>query len=1599
MAKENVIFLNKGLWLDNHAENQPEGTYTYALNATDEDILGQNGFSFMERSNTGDAVLSLDNKVLIGTKNISSEEACLILTDGKGKDEIGIFNRSLKTYTAHLKENLGLKETHQIDIQYRVRLGCEKTIYFTDNLNVVRYYNFSRPELFLDADGIFDSSKLSLVNDEMTVPSFAKIETTNTGNLPPGKVFIGLQYVDDDMNSTDIIVTSQEVKIYNDSTNNNYFDIEGSTGEVTEYYKFPKTNKAIAITLTNLDRSYSFYRLVFMNYSSGTGELTNITFSSNISTSNPNFIYSGDNVIGKMSIEEFQTEYPFYPIAKNILQIDDGLLLSNLKGPQINYCKLQKYASKIKANLVIKEVTLNNINDRFSPKNPLGEYWLMPGEIYSYGLILLFKGNKKSPVFHIPGRSEKDKDITNRMGVDNTCMSSKYTSSKRSLCDGESNSWGADYLGDKLIGKNIRHHRLPSRADLGLKNIYKTTTGAGTIKDLYVKFSLPAFKPEYKNTTSFLKVKINYLNNNDLNIVSEEVVTIRVPLIINTEQQVFVTTLYDYQDLDSIEITEVPDVEYGLLGLTFPTLKYLIKNNESLSSDTRFYIHAFGIEFSNIEMPTLEECNGMEIIGYEIVRNDRKISDRTIFDTGILTPGMNSKAYTSVGVLNVNYGFYPAGGATIPVQYNTNSALFKKIANGGGTAVNSNLSSLEYKLEQVVTRINWLNQILSSPNLPILQRVSYTAEKNKLQIERTQLEEEITNHSNSNADINTYNTGGGTAILKGNVFGLITPEHKFNNQEYSGVSEIAIEGFYYQAKTDSLKTDENIIQDAQDGTSYDPEVHKKKGFDTDGFDLKIKTRINTEVDYTAMISPQIITTAEISEVFYLDALFSKTSRTSGEKEIFNILCDNKMGVLTLNTSIDPGFVYKKFPYVTLKRYISEPYSGFEYLPYYVQTHGKRSAKPGQEKLKIEVYSGDVTMTSIALTSSIFIDIAIARRATKSGTCSIIIGIVISVGAVVGAFFTAGASLAALGAGLSMVSSGIKQDRAILVYQSLWSKGLRDTVIDEDSKYYSANYRTDDDEIRWLIDNSGQIFFESPVNMDLRYKSNIGLPSYIGPNVTRNELKEHAVDKLTTLDPDKGSSRGYRGFAMSENYFLNKDYSVKNEGKLYYHLPPSYDCCSECMEEFPHRIIYSEKSFNEELTDNYKKFLPNNFKDMPSDTGEINNMFYQNGDLYIHTRDAIYKQARSTREIVKDNIVTFIGSGNFFELPAIKLLEGTSGNSAGITYKFSGTQYPGGYFFMSTEGVPYTIESAKLKDLSMLGLNKFFKGDTIVNKNLTQDNPASKKGVGYISTFDPKLLRLILTKVDRGNSWTLAFSLKNNKWLSFMSYTPNNYLTVGNDFYSYDIYQGGGRLWKHASTNSNLRFYGEVHSHELELTFPTRTGELGESSILEGVIFKTDYLKYNSTAEQYFKEPNKTFNKMLVFNSYQSTGIMNLILKNADVQKKNLLLSRVKNVDTETPKVSLIDNRYAFNAIRDNRIDYNIPIFVGNKTEKIVFTNSNKYIKDVKVNTDNISKDKSWKEKQVLRDTSVSIRFIYDLKDEDCNILTGYISPDLNNSKR
>ena len=68
-------------------------------------------------------------------------------------------------------------------------------------------------------------------------------------------------------------------------------------------------------------------------------------------------------------------------------------------------------------------------------------------------------------------------------------------------------------------------------------------------------------------------------------------------------------------------------------------------------------------------------------------------------------------------------------------------------------------------------------------------------------------------------------------------------------------------------------------------------------------------------------------------------------------------------------------------------------------------------------------------------------------------------------------------------------------------------------------------------------------------------------------------------KLLTLNRDKNKWE-YNGISKPVTYVLNADYNLNAKVREHYALPLSYDYCSSCVESYPHRIYYSNQSFQE-----------------------------------------------------------------------------------------------------------------------------------------------------------------------------------------------------------------------------------------------------------------------------------------------------------------------------------------------------------------------------------------------------------------------------------
>jgi hypothetical protein len=1358
--KENKVLQPGALSLDSSLVTQPQGTTRFVLNGVNETKEGDLGFRANEESN--EACYSLPATfVPIGEVYIGDENTLLFLASPAGNSVIGIADRNCNfnviVNDTNQDEKLGFKISKQISATFRLRRGCERVVYWVDPKP--RVFVIDREEKFKTQLGQWDISKFNLFKLYNSIPKFEKIEVLNTGGtLLSGSYNVSVQYLDEDLNPTEFTTSSEVVYIYNDSFAKDYLDIRGSINQAAGSYLSTPTNKAIRIELSELDLDFPFYRLAFTEANNGSGQISDTKYTAEISTRNPVFTYTGDNFQSSGTQEDITIFNNIIDSAEHIEQIENKLILSNVKGKQVNYCGLQRYASKIEADCILSTVILNKLegsNPKKANSNVIGVPYT-PGEIHSFGIVYVFDDMTLTPTYHIPGKSSAigvgttflSSTVNKKyypMSTDNQSATSRYIDNDS--CD-NLGYWGVDSEGTALKNTLVRHHRFPLRSEIN-KPLFTEVLASETSTEFHtlrIRASGTIVLPPPCITDAADPAY-------DPNCIDPESIEYTVEYIVDGVTST-VTDIIEYENWDefnspgyelylspfltSTAISIVSVKENGVLvspGVASANgFTYIVEDVPYVAeTESKFYFsEVMNIEFSNIQMPDEKDTGGQKIIGYYIVRNERTENEKTILDSAVLTSTMQNQHFVSHGLLMPDF---------------------------------------------------------ANPATPKIKR---------------------------------------------DFLGLINPQYKFNNRTYTEVDFIIKEGEYVYSERGALYSS-FLIQDVLDGTSYDSKRHKKSEKDEDGFSLRVRTKDNI-LKFNSTSKPLFVKN-DLKEIFYLDALSYKNVEDSSDvaKDVFNISSDNKIGIISLNENFtDP--IINTLPYVILKRDIADSYSNFRTLPYYKESKNMVKFIPNQIS-KTVVSNGDSCITSMRYVNSLFYENRIKQRRGKKGIFTIIAGIALVIIGVAAAIFSAGTSLALSSVGLALIAgagaaaisggallaaSGIKQDNWVKTYNELYDQGLRETVEDD---FLNDNFKAvnpPDDEIRWYGEGLTNLWFESSVNMSLRYGANVGtIPDFLNsPGVAEtgnggistgsildrlkdskkttlpsNALDRHLLTKLTAIDQERKSGRTYLGLALPELYQINPDYNRKNKQKIFNHLALEYDCCSDCRENFPHRTHWSEESFQEELTDNYRTFLPNNYRDLEGETGVITDVFRIQNNLYIHTEEALWHLPQTNQERVTGDIVSFLGTGGFFNVPPRKIVD-DSNSSAGTSHKWGRIKTKYGVLFPShKEKKWYMFNGQELKPISDASLSSYFRENMKFkvaeeyyknnNANYPYDNnPSNPIGVGYISTYDTNKERLIITKKDfeftnvLGTDYELCESATGTKIFNNIETTIANKVALG-----------------------------------------------------------------------------------------------------------------------------------------------------------------------------------------------------------------------------
>lgn len=1604
-SAENVQRVSKGMFQGNSPLDTPQDSYRYLLNGVDATDTETEDFISNERGNIIQSSLPIGYYFNGGVYIGDGEIAIWAINPQTGRELIGIFDRNNNYNSIVDTAVLGLRITKQIDATYRLRRGKEKIVYWVNGKTKIKTFNFSAPQDFytsayrtyIQTGGNpstysfekWDGSSFDLVKAVDTIPIFSDIEITDGGNIPAGGYSFAIQYIDEDLNPTHWLTTSNSANIFNDSTDKPYFRVRGSKNVKSDSQSFIPANKSIKLTLANLDTNFPFYRVGILQANGATGKVIRALASEIISTATSTYIYSGDDTsLQEVPLNEIELSIDPISSPEHIDQLENRLLVANSKGSKYNWCDFQKYASKISTNLATKEIVLNSVEDVSNQKNVKSSFQsvgYMPGEAYSLGIVYLVDDEGtiiESPVCHIPGRNATSSSVMKYYETN-----SIYNDIHNCL-NGES-YWGLDSEGVNLKGAKVRHHKFPTRNDVSSPLISSTNSTVSV--DKYIL----TFKLEL-NTPTVTAWPLDSSSN---------------PVVIAYTvyyQPTYATAPYAYngylsiddlgQDIVVYDDINIPMFVSGTDYLVFEATSELIavyqpgpdtfvitQNSNSYTAETiqnATISHLFGLEFSGVEKPH------PDVVGFYIVRNKREDGDRNIIDNVIL--GLNTKSQ----------------------QYKSFGLFMPKVLDTSKDDTSNWFWSPEHQ---------FLKKKLNFTGIDI----QGVYEESSKQLSRP--ESKV-----------TYITSGGA--------------------------------FRYRRAL--------IVEDVYPGTSYNAEVHKKRDKDDDGFSLVVGYR-----NYMASFSNGSggYTLPDIDQVLYLDSCASKTE---SDNTYYNTSCDNKIGMVTYSDAIDVtqwansgDNKISRLLYASLTKDNKDSYADFITRPYYKEHNNPFMFGSSTIVDGAEVFNGDAYISPATIVNTVFWEQRIDDRDKKDKTWQIVAGVILVIAGLLLAVFTAGTSLAVTAAGLaslaisygvSIAMSGIKFETMKSMIDNDYPKGLKDTIKDQDNVYlldgnlnypgplpdYADNVNADmgDDAFIWFSDRLSNIWIESTIPYGIRSGVTTSIPDFIdspNPEFNEDEFRNYLTDKFTIIDRDRGSGRLYKGYPSAEFYDINLDYMRKNEEKLFYHLPIEYNCCNKVdteIESFPMRIHYSQQSFQEERTDNYRVFLPNNYRDIEGENGEITDLFKIGNKLYISTTEGLWLLPQNLQQQTTDNgLIVFIGTGDFFNIPPIKISDSKLG-SGGTKHKWATNKTDKGVILVSEAESKVYHFSGELSPISDMGMQQWFKnnlksflgaqfsllsGIEFPNSN----NPYNPEGVGIHSVYDGELDRILITKRDyliraeyqsgfrfslpsdfdtegafdptlpatmifdidrskfgivqngiyRGDialsnplffenkSWTISFSFKYKVWRSFHSYLPLAYLEKQQELFS--LVDSG--IWKHNVEGSYHTFYGQNYPHILEYV---AINNLLITKVWDDITLQSIAKRYD-IATRAFYDVDVTFNKLIASNSRQSTPEVDLVKKDGD--SENYYADQV----SDSPSSIIITRRernWNINTLRDYRINYNLPIF---STSWLDIQGS--YPIDKVLNLPSIDITKDWTELESLRDKYLVVRLIFD-NFVDVSLTTNYI---------
>lgn len=531
----------------------------------------------------------------------------------------------------------------------------------------------------------------------------------------------------------------------------------------------------------------------------------------------------------------------------------------------------------------------------------------------------------------------------------------------------------------------------------------------------------------------------------------------------------------------------------------------------------------------------------------------------------------------------------------------------------------------------------------------------------------------------------------------------------------------------------------------------------------------------------------------------------------------------------------------------------------------------------------------------------------------------------------------------------------------------------------------------------------------------------GIPYFlVESDINYNErlkgVEPHEQFYPATTDYMEWTAQKNVSISIDNSYIISPIFQSKNV-LGFKTLPETYERKFwDCAAQKPNGVIWSRKDISENsMSDPWLFYKPLDYFEFPSKHGKLVHLKGVESDIVMgrfENQVSLYNTIDVLKERVDPAIANEVGTGGMFASRSMDYNQTELGYSGSQSTEMVSTEY--GHFWVDAKRGQVFMVNPNGEGLQALhpGMSHWLQEhlpfkilrygiinieDPSAPRPMNYEDVDNKfAGLGLSLGWDNRFKRVFVTKKDyvpirdasgykykkskfyyNGTeisltdptyfidvSFTLAYSCKNNEWISYYSFTPDYYIEHLSYFqtgknWSSDYREEG--LWSHLLTAQSYQvFYGKKYPFMIEL--PVR--EQYVNKILSNIQYRMESRRYHSEIDFAIRR-SAGFNKAWVYNHRDNSGLLNLI-----PEEKNNWAQKLRYPRAENGGMSIIATEESegwsfndfFNRVKNN--ENNIP----------------QWIKDVndiekEVNGDAIYYNSVWKDR--LRGDWFLIRYCND----------------------